>query len=663
MTARIWTLGIALLALAPTAFGAPAEGITLSHFERLERFEISGRNDIGLQGAGSLGPIEMRFNVLGRSFDLQLEPNANLLEALEDRQGAVAAIPYRGRIAGVDGSWARIVIVNGMPAGLVFDGDSVYALELPGDAIVATNAPIAYRLADAVIAPGALSCATGAMPTTAEAVLEAIAAEVGTEVAEAAGAVSRINIGMVADYEATIDKGATLDAAIMTRMNNVDAIYSEQIGVEVYVDLIESFADPNDPFDANTAGDLLDDLRQYRSTSSAQQSRGLTHLYTGRDLEGSTVGIAYLDVLCRRSAAVGLSQISNSSVIDSLVAAHEIGHNFGAEHDGEAGTPCASESLNYIMAPRVNIANNTFSACSVSIMQASAARAACITALPTTDISVSFRDATATLLLGSAADIVIDVVNNGLNPAGNVAVDISLPTNVSVSGITNPSAGCVSGAGSVTCQLGEVAASSSTSIDLAISATSVGTGSFQASVVADADERLDNNQDSLSLTVDPAVDLVINALPSAQVTLDSSTTLTATFDNLATLDATGVTLSIALNAGLRANSASWAIGTCNVTAQQVDCEASRFDRGSSTSLTLNVTGVAEGTKNYTVTLASAEVDANAADNSLQGSVSVRAASGGGNSNDEGGGSISWLLLAILTTLSMRRAVQLRRRPC
>ena len=119
-----------------------------------------------------------------------------------------------------------------------------------------------------------------------------------------------------------------------------------------------------------------------------QRSYGLTHLYTGRDLQGTTAGIAYLDVLCHPSAGAGLSEISNSPTIDALVAAHEIGHNFGADHDGDPTGSCPSEPLVYIMAPSVSPANNTFSACSVGVMQASAAIASCVTPLPSTDISV-----------------------------------------------------------------------------------------------------------------------------------------------------------------------------------------------------------------------------------------------------------------------------------
>jgi hypothetical protein len=656
---------LVLLAVAAPAFGAVGEGITLSHFEPLGRLEISASASTGQQKAGLAGPVELRFDALGRSFELQLEANANLMAAMGDGQGFGDAIPYRGKLAGVEASWAAVVIKNGMPAGLIFDGEELYALEVPGDALVETSVPIAYRLADAVIEPGALSCATGSTATSGSAMFKALVSGLDAGIAQAPEAVSEITIGAIGDNQFTAGRGATAAADIVARLNIVDVIFSEQLGVQIRVPVIDTFDGVDDPFsETGDPGILLDEVSDYRFATQSQRSQGLTHLYTGRDLDGTTVGIAFQgqvgrgggEVLCNSRYGVGLSEGSTRLNFDALVAAHEIGHNFGAPHDGEPGSACEAQEGEWLMSPRVN-GSDQFSPCGIQEMRDDIAAAACITALPTSDISLAFRGTATTALLGGTDNVVIDVVNNGTELSANVTVDIGLPNNVTLGSASTPAGACTSGAGSVECQLGDVVGSSATEIDLAFTAAAVGSGTFTATVTADTDDEAGNNQDALQLTVDPAVNLAINVLPSGQVTLDGSTNLTLTFENSAVLDATGVTLSIALSAGLRANSASWSIGSCSVAAQQVDCQAGQFDRQSSASLTLNVTGVAEGTKNYTVTLASAEPDADAADNSAQGSVRVRAAAttGGG---DEGGGSMGWLLLAMLAALSARRALRL-----
>src|SRR5690606_3275143 len=107
-------------------------------------------------------------------------------------------------------------------------------------------------------------------------------------------------------------------------------------------------------------GDLLKEVSGYRSRTARQRAQGLTHLYTGRKLDGNTVGIAYTNTLCEASWAAGLSQSGANVTFDSLVAAHEIGHNFGAPHDGVSGSACAAEQGGYLMSTSIN-GNDQFS--------------------------------------------------------------------------------------------------------------------------------------------------------------------------------------------------------------------------------------------------------------------------------------------------------------
>jgi hypothetical protein len=203
--------------------------------------------------------------------------------------------------------------------------------------------------------------------------------------------------------------------------------------------------------------------------------------------------------------------------------------------------------------------------------------------------------------------------------------------------------------------LGDVAGSGATSIALTADAVAVGTGVFEATVSANADDQPNNNQATFQLTVDPAVDpavdLVVNAPASAQVMLNASATVSATLENRSSLSATGLTLSVSLGAGLRADSATWSIGSCSVAAQQIDCQAGNFAGQSDSTLRIGVTGLTAGTWTYTVVLASAEAELDPADNSIQGSVTVESPSGGGGDSggkqDSGGGGLSWLFLLLL----------------
>ena len=171
---------------------------------------------------------------------------------------------------------------------------------------------------------------------------------------------------------------------------------------------------------------------------------------------------------------------------------------------------------------------------------------------------------------------------------------------------------------------------------------------------ADPDERAINNQDSLQLTVDPAVDLLVNTPATTVVFIDTSTTVTTTLANLSSLQATNLSLSVSLDSGLQADTASWTIGTCTVTAQQIDCQANSLNAQSSSTLNITATAMSTGFKDVAISLSSAEADANPSNNSASGSVNVVTPR---DENDDGGGGTTnplFLLVIVLARLLGRR---------
>jgi hypothetical protein len=142
------------------------------------------------------------------------------------------------------------------------------------------------------------------------------------------------------------------------------------VGIRIHVGSTFVY-ETQDPFTATAAPDLLQQLANYRRTTIASRRLGLTHLMTGRELDDTTVGIAYLDTVCSLQSASLTEARSGklSAALISLVAAHEIGHNFGAPHDGEAGKACAATNPNaYLMAPTLSTANSQFSPCSLDVI-------------------------------------------------------------------------------------------------------------------------------------------------------------------------------------------------------------------------------------------------------------------------------------------------------
>ena len=238
--------------------------------------------------------------------------------------------------------------------------------------------------------------------------------------------------------------------------------------------------------------------------------------------------------------------------------------------------------------------------------------------------------------------------------ATNVAVDFTIPANVTLNSAT-PSAGtCTNGAGTVSCALGDVPGLGNRTIDINVTPNTLGQGSLTATVSADVDERPTNDQEALQLSVDPAVDLVVGTPSGSNIKLNQSTTVTATLENRATLDATGVQLTIDLGSALRATAASWPLGSCTVTAQRVTCTAATFTAQSTSSVSVTATGISAGNPNVSASMSANEADLVPGDNSANGRVRVD-----DPDDDDGGGATGPLFLGLLAALIAfrRRRVQ------
>jgi len=486
---------------------------------------------------------------------------------------------------------------------------------------------------------------------------KAIVGELPAVTSNGPGATSQLDMAIIGDFEFTSDKGANVNADLIARINNVDGIFSAQLGVQLNVNRIDTFPDANDPFtDETSASDLIDELADFRATTPTQNSNGLSHLFTGRNLDGSTVGIAFGGALCSSRFGAGLTQGTNSLTIDSLIAAHEIGHNFGAPHDGTTGSVCESEPQTFIMAPGIN-GSDQFSACSITQMLADANVASCISALPSTDIAVVSGTQPPATLLGNSATVTFAVNSVGTDDANNVNIDISIPATVSLSSISADAGNCTSGAATASCSIGTIVAGSGVNVSLVVVTTATGNADFSAAVSAAVDANGNNNQVSTQLAIDPAVDLILAAAATTQINLNQSTTISTSVENRSTLTATGVTITITPDAGLRIDSASWAPGACSIDSGVATCQAASLDAQSTNDLAVQVTGINEGSQSYTMAATVNEADRDTTNNSASGQVTVSVVTTAPPSDDSGGGAVGVpfaVLLIAAQILAWRR---------
>lgn len=661
------SLSLTLAAAALFAGGTHAQSVEVLAYERLGQIETTPgglattelRTGTSTDTGASIGPITMSFDAFGRRFAFDLEPNARVNEIARKLPASDGATAYRGTLTGRPGSWARIVVAPAGPAGLVWDGATLYGIEPPTDSVLGADETTIFRLDDVYVPPGTLSCGMNAASMTGAQMIVALVDE--AQIAAAQGATLNLDIGAVVDVEFS-QSHADSTTAVLTRLNNVDGIFSEQVGVQITVQQVDVFTTETDPFTTSNASDLLEELAIYRGSTPAQDALGLTHLFTGRNLDGSTVGVAYLGALCARksqgdplgrSFGAGLSSSRNNvgplgATLESLVAAHEIGHNFGAPHDGEA--PCETTPTTFLMAPSLN-GSDQFSACSIAQMQPEIASASCITDIEFVDVSLSGALPGAGPLAGAAFDYTMTATNAGAADAASVMVELSFDAALEVIALTPASGSCGAPASTVTCDLGALPGSTSRSIVARLRSTTSGGRAIAGTATASGDVAIANDSFSDTFNVAPAIDLAVSA-SALSIERDQASSLAVTLRNLAGDTAQSVELTASASAGVRIDSATIDGQACAMSGSVTTCSVASLTGLSSTVIAIALTGVTSGAATISLTATALEPDTNLADNALSASVTIvdppaAQSSGGGGSTD------GWLLLMLLCATAFR----------
>ena len=126
---------------------------------------------------------------------------------------------------------------------------------------------------------------------------------------------------------------------------------------------------------------------------------------------------------------------------------------------------------------------------------------------PQADLAIVKSASVATAERGTTFTWTLDVVNNGPNPATNVVVSDTVPSTLTVTGVTSAQLSCSNAGNVVTCTKPSMAVGETAKINVSVSVPAdaaagniVNVGSVQA---VTPDPNLTNNSDDASVTVPP----------------------------------------------------------------------------------------------------------------------------------------------------------------
>lgn len=324
--------------------------LILKRYRQIEMDPVDVARRVRTTGELSLSTEDGLFNILLTPHDVRA-PEYRAEEVL-DFGITRSVIPepirtYRGTVLGIPGSEARFSIRDDSFEGIVLTPDEWYLVEPMRnyDPSAAGNRIVVYRASD-IIPESYGTCAV----TLAEKIAK-VHDYLIPQVLKAGSAISVADVATEADYEYVTAFGSSASAnnTILDIMNQVDGIYRTQLSVSLQVIYQHAWDTADDPYTSTAPSTLLGEFRSYWTANFSSQPYDLAHMWTGKDMDGSTIGIAYVGVVCSaRSFSFGISQRYTASPGKYILTAHEIGHNFGASHPDQA-TPVPTGCSNTIM--------------------------------------------------------------------------------------------------------------------------------------------------------------------------------------------------------------------------------------------------------------------------------------------------------------------------
>lgn len=227
-----------------------------------------------------------------------------------------------------DGSlWARVR----------FDDGRVYGVQPLSEIVAGAPAKAHVVYDEATILPGDWTCVAkskgGDVGIGIKPAKENYNLAVNYKIAE---------IAADADFEFYSQNGSSVTNTtfdIENVLNGVEGIYEGEVSItyELTTVVIRTTS-ASSPYTTTDSDQLLNQFDSYWSANMGAVQRDVAHLFTGKNMNGSVIGIAWIQGICNNSAySVVQSKFSGSYNSRISLSSHELGHNWSAQHcDGAA---------------------------------------------------------------------------------------------------------------------------------------------------------------------------------------------------------------------------------------------------------------------------------------------------------------------------------------
>ncbi len=305
------------------------------------------------------GQAEFILRLGDREWEVRLEPSlaGSYVRSLQTAAGVIQErvtrqIAYRGDLVGQADGTVSLTLTEDFLYGYIREGDEHFFLEplwyfTPG---APTDHLVVYRASDVRPRTGKTCGLDELQAHTPD------RKDIHTEAQPGAKQMGckEIELAIASDRSMHIKYGSVtaVENHNIAVMNNVQNNYDDEFNDELDFEIVEQFIvvpPANDPWSSSTnAATVLSSFTAW-GPSGFSEVHDLGQMWTNRDFQGGTIGIAWLSAVCTSNRYHCLQDFSTNANLLRVMTTHEIGHNFSATHD-----PAGS---NTIMAPSVNNTN------------------------------------------------------------------------------------------------------------------------------------------------------------------------------------------------------------------------------------------------------------------------------------------------------------------